>query len=55
MFEGKLNKIMLRENIETVADLIKAGKDSLTDMKGVGKKSIELIDTELRKMGIELK
>ncbi|OGK17176.1 DNA-directed RNA polymerase subunit alpha [Candidatus Roizmanbacteria bacterium RIFCSPHIGHO2_01_FULL_39_12c] len=46
---------LLRENIETVADLIKAGKASLTDMKGVGKKSIELIDNELKKMGIELK
>ncbi|OGK11872.1 DNA-directed RNA polymerase subunit alpha [Candidatus Roizmanbacteria bacterium RIFCSPLOWO2_01_FULL_37_12] len=46
---------LLRENIETVADLVKAGKDSLTDMKGVGKKSIELIEEELKKMGIELK
>ena len=46
---------LLRENIETVADLVKAGKDSLTNMKGVGKKSIELIEEELRKMGIELK
>ena len=46
---------LLRENIETVADLVKAGKESLTDMKGVGKKSIELIDEELKKMGIELK
>ncbi len=46
---------LLRENIETVADLIKVGKDSLTGMKGVGKKSIELIEEELKKMGIELK
>ncbi|MBI4225964.1 DNA-directed RNA polymerase subunit alpha [Candidatus Roizmanbacteria bacterium] len=46
---------LLRENIETVADLVKAGKESLTDMKGVGKKSIELIEEELKKMGIELK
>lgn len=46
---------LLRENIETVADLVKAGKESLTDMKGVGKKSIELIVDELKKMGIELK
>lgn len=45
---------LLRENIETVADLIKVGKDSLTGMKGVGKKSIELIEEELKKMGIEL-
>jgi len=46
---------LLRENIETVADLVKAGKESLTGMKGVGKKSIELIEDELKKMGIELK
>lgn len=46
---------LLRENIETVADLVKAGKDALTNMKGVGKKSIELIEQELKKMGIELK
>jgi len=46
---------LLRENIETVADLVKVGKESLTDMKGVGKKSIELIVDELKKMGIELK
>lgn len=46
---------LLRENIETVADLVKAGKDTLTNMKGVGKKSIELIEEELKKMGIELK
>ena len=46
---------LLRENIETVADLVKAGKESLTGMKGVGKKSIELIEEELKKMGIELK
>lgn len=46
---------LLRENIETVADLVKAGKEKLTSMKGVGKKSIELIEEELKKMGIELK
>lgn len=45
---------LLRENIETVADLVKAGKEKLTNMKGVGKKSIELIDEELKKMGISL-
>jgi DNA-directed RNA polymerase subunit alpha len=45
---------LLRENIETVADLVKAGREKLTNMKGVGKKSIELIDEELKKMGIEL-
>lgn len=45
---------LLRENIETVADLVKKGKDSLTGMKGVGKKSIELIEDELKKMGVTL-
>jgi DNA-directed RNA polymerase subunit alpha len=45
---------LLREHIETVADLVKAGKEKLTNMKGVGKKSIELIEEELKKMGIEL-
>ncbi len=46
---------LLRENIETVADLVKVGREKLTNMKGVGKKSIELIEVELNKMGIELK
>lgn len=45
---------LLREKIETVADLVKTGKDKLTGMKGVGKKSIELIEEELKKMEITL-
>ncbi|MBI3366519.1 DNA-directed RNA polymerase subunit alpha [Candidatus Roizmanbacteria bacterium] len=45
---------LLREHIETVADLVKVGKEQLTNMKGVGKKSIELIEEELKKMGIQL-
>lgn len=45
---------LLRENIETVADLVKVGKEKLTTMKGVGKKSIELIEEELKKMNISL-
>lgn len=45
---------LLREHIETVADLVKSGKEKLTNMKGVGKKSIELIEEELKKMGIIL-
>lgn len=45
---------LLREKIETMADLIKAGREKLTSMKGVGKKSIELIEEELKKMGITL-
>lgn len=45
---------LLRENIETVADLIKIGKDKLVGLKGLGKKSIELIEEELKKLGIGL-
>lgn len=45
---------LLRENIETVADLMKAGREKLITLKGLGKKSIHLIDEELRKMNIEL-
>ncbi len=45
---------LLREKIETVADLVKTGKEKLTGMKGVGKKSIELIEEELKKMDISL-
>ncbi len=46
---------LLRENIETVADLIKRGRENLVGLKGVGRKSLDLIDEELKKMGIELK
>lgn len=46
---------LLREDIETVADLVKSGREKLVGLKGVGKKSIDLIDEELKKMGIELK
>ncbi|KKQ38332.1 MAG: DNA-directed RNA polymerase subunit alpha [Candidatus Roizmanbacteria bacterium GW2011_GWA2_37_7] len=46
---------LLRENIETVANLIERGRNELTNLKGVGKKSIDLIDEELRKMEVELK
>jgi DNA-directed RNA polymerase subunit alpha len=46
---------LLREKIETVADLIKVGRKKLAVMKGVGKKSIELIEEELKKLGILLK
>ncbi|NTU72612.1 DNA-directed RNA polymerase subunit alpha [Candidatus Roizmanbacteria bacterium] len=45
---------LLRENIETVADLVKKGRDKLVVLKGVGRKSIDLIEDELKKMGIEL-
>jgi len=46
---------LLRENIETVADLIKTGKEKMVGLKGLGKKSIDLIDEELKKLGVELK
>lgn len=45
---------LLRENIETVSDLIKVGREALMTLKGLGKKSIHLIDDELKKMDIEL-
>lgn len=45
---------LLRENIETVADLKKRGREKLVVLKGVGRKSIDLIEEELKKMGIEL-
>lgn len=45
---------LLREKIETVADLIKVGKEKLIDMKGVGKKSIQLIEEELKKMDVTI-
>ena len=44
---------LLRENIETVADLIKIGEDKLVAFKGLGKKSIELIKDELKKLGVK--
>ena len=46
---------LLRENIETVADLVERGREDLTNLKGVGKKSIDLIVDELKKMDVELK
>ncbi len=46
---------LLRENIETVADLIQRGREDLSNLKGVGKKSIDLIEEELKKMEVELK
>lgn len=46
---------LLRENIETVANLLERGREDLTSLKGVGKKSIDLIEEELKKMGVELK
>lgn len=45
---------LLREGIETVGGLLERGKEDLTNLKGVGKKSIELIEEELKKMEVEL-
>ncbi len=45
---------LLRENIETIADLVKVGKDKLISVKGLGKKSFFLIEDELKKMGISI-
>jgi len=46
---------LLREKVETVSDLINTGRKKLMVMKGVGKKSIDLIEEELKNLGIELK
>lgn len=45
---------LLRENIETIADLVKVGKEKLISVKGLGKKSFLLIEDELKKMGITI-
>lgn len=45
---------LLRENIETVGDLVKRGKENLVGLKGVGRKSIDLVEDELKKMNISL-
>ncbi len=43
---------LLREGIETVEDLVKRGKDELVNLKGVGKKSLDLIEKELNKLSV---
>lgn len=45
---------LLRENIETIADLVKVGKDKLINIKGLGKKSFVLIEDELKKIGVDI-
>lgn len=45
---------LLRENIETVGDLVARGKENLVGLKGVGRKSIDLVEDELKKMNINL-
>jgi len=46
---------LLKEKIETVADLIKLGKEKLTKIKGLGKKSIDLVELEIKKLGVDYK
>lgn len=43
---------LLREKIETVEDLVLRKKENLVDLKGVGKKSLDLIEKELAKLGV---
>jgi DNA-directed RNA polymerase subunit alpha len=54
-FPSRVVNALLREGIETVADLVAVGRDKIEKMKGVGKKSIKLIDEELKKVDVELK
>jgi DNA-directed RNA polymerase subunit alpha len=43
---------LLREKIETIEDLLARGKEELINLKGVGRKSVDLIEKELEKLGI---
>lgn len=43
---------LLKEKIETVEDLVKKDKEELVKLKGVGKKSLNLIEKELEKLGV---
>lgn len=45
---------LLREGVETVADLVRIGKEKLIGVKGLGKKSFVLIEEELKKMDIAI-
>lgn len=42
----------IREKIETVEDLVKLGKERVSNLKGIGKKSISLVEKELEKLNI---
>ena len=46
---------LLREKIETVGDLVSRGREELVNLKGVGRKSIDLIQKELDKLDVSLK
>lgn len=54
-FPSRVVNALLKEGIETVADLIKEGRERVESIKGVGAKSMRLIDEELRKLNVELK
>lgn len=43
---------LLREKIETIEDLLKKDKETLINLKGVGRKSLELVKKELEKLGV---
>lgn len=45
---------LLREKIETVGDLIERGPEALANLKGVGRKSISLIEKEVEKFGVKI-
>ena len=45
---------LLREKIETVGDLAERGQEALVNLKGVGRKSITLIEKEIEKLGVTL-
>jgi DNA-directed RNA polymerase subunit alpha len=45
---------LLREKIETVGDLAERGQEALASLKGVGRKSISLIEKEIEKLGVIL-
>lgn len=45
---------LLREKIETVGDLVERGQEALVNLKGVGRKSITLIEKEVAKLGVTL-
>ena len=45
---------LLREKIETVGDLVERGQEALVNLKGVGRKSITLIEKEIEKLGVTL-
>ncbi len=51
---SRIINALLKENIETVGDLLKVGRAKLEKMKGLGKKSLSLIDKELEKLGYKL-